>query len=173
MSLRLAPRAVVAKSAWPHESRVSFSLRVAARMRATRKRPKRQTSHGARGFTLLEVLVAATVLWIGIAGSLSGFQTVNSVYRDQRHMTQALQIAEGVAEEILCFTSSDAYLQAGTHPDEPWQYDANAQRVLENGRYRVQWLVTPNVPVTGIRKIEVRVAWDDGDERDFSLSIHR
>lgn len=132
-------------------------------------RTKRQPD----GFTLLEVMVAATVLWIGIAGSLSGFHTVNSVYRDQRHMTQALQIAEGVAEELLCFTSSDAFLQAGTHPDEPWQYDANAQRVAENGRYRVQWVVTPNIPVSGIRKIDVRVAWDDGDERDFSLSIHR
>jgi prepilin-type N-terminal cleavage/methylation domain-containing protein len=173
MSLRPTSRASGSKTAWIDEAGIFLSARLPACVPAIQKKRKRKKNRGATGFTLLEVLVAATVLWIGIAGSLSGFQTVNSVYRDQRHMTQALQIAEGVAEELLCFTSSDDYLQSGTHPEQAWQYDANAQRVSENGRYRVTWLVVPNVPVAGVRKIDVRVAWDDGDERDFTLSIHR
>ena len=158
---------------WPVKMRRLFTFNHPANAVSRTHHRNRARRRSSDGFTLLEVLVAATVLWIGIAGSLSGFQTVNSVYRDQRHMTQALQIAEGVAEELLCFSATDAYLEAGTHPVQPWQYDANAQRVTANGRYRVQWLVTPNIPVTGIRKIDIRVAWDDNTERDFSLSIHR
>lgn len=139
------------------------------------KAPKRVKRAGQRlaAFTILEVLIAATVLSLGIAGSLSGYSTVNSVYRDQRHMTQALQITEGVLEELLTMSLGDAWMQDGTHPEEPWLYDEVGHRVTENGRYRVQWEVTPNVPINGIRKISVRVAWDDETERDFSMSIHR
>lgn len=127
----------------------------------------------ARAFSLLEVMLSATVLTVGIAGSLSGYQTVQQVYRQQRHMTQAIQIAEAMAEELLFYPSSGPWMRAGEHPAEPLRYDRGARRVSTGGIYRVQWTVTPSTPITEMRRIDVHVRWDDVRTHDFYLTVHR
>lgn len=54
----------------------------------------------ARGFTLVEMIVAIVVLGVGLAGVLSAFSSVVKSSADPMVQKQMLSIAEGMLEEI-------------------------------------------------------------------------
>jgi hypothetical protein len=126
----------------------------------TRRRQRRAAS----GFSLLEVLVAGSLLAIGVTATLAGVDSVRSVVVRNRHMTQALHAAESVAESMLALDASHEMLRAGAHTDTPRRFDAVGQEVAASdtarGIYAVDWNVQPNTPVGGIRRVTLTVRWN-------------
>ena len=68
-------------------------------------------SSSARGFTLVEMLIAIVVIGVGLAGVLVAFNTSVRASADPLLQRQMLAIAEGLLEEAL---SRPFTAQAGT-----------------------------------------------------------
>jgi prepilin-type N-terminal cleavage/methylation domain-containing protein len=61
-----------------------------------------------RGFSLLEVLVAAALFLVTVTGVLSATSTATATYEHQRRLTQAMSVGEFVLEELLLrYTSAE------------------------------------------------------------------
>jgi prepilin-type N-terminal cleavage/methylation domain-containing protein len=56
--------------------------------------------HGARGFTLIEVMVAMFVLLVGATGAMSIFAQGQRIHADARHITRATAIAQDLLANI-------------------------------------------------------------------------
>lgn len=129
-------------------------------------RPRRRS----RGFSLIEVLTSSTVLLLGLAGTVSGIASAMDMYRHQRHMTQAMQICEGLMEELLLRYPSSDDLDEGVHTGP--QFNDSGSRVDSDGLYQSSWTVTGDKPIHGIKEIVVTVTWTNG-LRPVSLVTYR
>lgn len=121
---------------------------------------------------MIEVIIAAALLGIGIAGVLSAYSTATHLDNHQHRVSDALHIGEGVVEELLLLQNTDADLSASTHG--PLRFDVNGNRVASGGFFQVTWTVSAG-PHPRARKLDVRVAWNDqlGSGQSLTLSTHR
>jgi prepilin-type N-terminal cleavage/methylation domain-containing protein len=127
---------------------------------------------GARGFSLIEVVVSSTLLLIGLAGTMSALSSYQKGVEHQRHLTQGIHIAESTMEQILLATPTDPMLAAGTHG--PRSFNDVGHLVASGGKYNAYWIVTPNEPIGGMRKLDVRVEWMEGPNgRNVVFTTHR
>ncbi len=103
---------------------------------------------GAAGFSLVEVLVAALILMVAIAGLLSAFPVGHRDIVYSGRVSQAVELAQQKLEE----------LKSGTYPAA----DGSADGTQTNGAYTISWTVT-NVGFAGsvddLRKVDVTVSW--------------
>lgn len=81
---------------------------------------------GARGFTLLEILVALLVLALGITGGVAMQLAAQRTRHQSALLTQSLQMATGLAEHIRA-NGGIARLPAGANPYLALDYDALAE----------------------------------------------
>jgi prepilin-type N-terminal cleavage/methylation domain-containing protein len=132
----------------------------------------------ARGFSLLEVMIATTLLGVGVAATLASVDAVRVVAQRSRHMTQAVHVAESVAESMLALEQADDDLDAGAHINPPRRFDAVGQEVdpgdTTRGIYIVTWDVFANTPIEGLRRVTITVDWETVDGAGFTtLTFHR
>ena len=148
----------------------------------------RFTVHGQKGLTLIEVLVALTILAIGLLGvSLMQVMSITgNTY--SRQMAVATELAQDMLEKFgastYTATAEDSSLSAGNHPDAndvpglaPAVFNAGAvddcdhpgntvdERGLQIGPtvYIRTWTVTDNNPATDMKTIVVTVCWEERD----------
>lgn len=130
----------------------------------------------ARGFSLLEVLVSSTLLSAGLTGIVSALSTTTALAAHQRHVTQALQIAESTLESLLIRSVGDPDLAGGTHPATALQFDDEGAPVTSgSGTYSIDWSVTAGpAAAPSMRRVAVRVRWNEFvGEQSFSLTTLR
>lgn len=141
------------------------------------RRPPARRRRGARGFSLLEVMISSSFLIVSIAGTLSAFSAVMDAQNHQKHLTTALQIAEAELEGLLLRYSSDDELESGTtHPTTPLYFNQKGVRVATAGAstYEVTWETVPHATLSGIRNVIVTVEWKERSEtKSFQLSSYR
>lgn len=131
-----------------------------------RRSPKRK-----KGFSLLEVMVAGSILLIGIAAVVSALSTANESTAHQRRMTESLHVAEAVMEELLLVPSTSPDMYEGAHG--PRTFDGAGNEV-SGGAYRASWSVTSGVPIGGMRRVRVTIQWTEPNgERSLSLVTDR
>lgn len=131
----------------------------------------RRARRRARGFSLIEVVLSGAILLVGLAGTLSGLSTALSVYENDRRRTMALSLCEGQLEQLLLRFRTSSDLEQGLHPGP--DFDAAGRPVAAgSGAYQSSWTVTPNVPITGMRRVEVSVTWP-GATRPTTLATFR
>lgn len=121
-----------------------------------------------RGFSLLESLIAASMLITGLAGFAMAMSSMSNQQEHQRHRAAAATVAGNVMEELV--QKQDARtLSAGTSNDN---YDAKG-RLARDGLYRAQSTVTDNSPMRDGRTIEVVVTWDErGKLKEYKLKTY-
>jgi prepilin-type N-terminal cleavage/methylation domain-containing protein len=105
-----------------------------------------------RAFTLIECLVATTVLGIGVVGVASMFTYASISQRKATYMAQAREIADRVLE------------QARTQTNGLCQGESGSQTVatpgLPNSTGTVGWAVYPTGGSdTGLRLVSVNLSW--------------
>lgn len=134
----------------------------------TVKAPNRR----ARAFSMIEVIIAAALLGLGVAGILSAYSTATNLDNHQHRVSSALHVGESVVEELLLLQQIDADLTAGSHG--PRGYDVDGNRLAGAGFYAVNWVISPG-PHARARRIEVRVTWSDriGPSQSLTLVTHR
>lgn len=141
-----------------------------------RRTALRHREKGRAGFTLHEVMIALTMLAIGVL-SLAALllMTMNFGSRG-RHATQASSIAQSRMEALQRVTWTDASLQ----PTAGWAGPTTVNSTVQNGgnvveqSYDVFVRITDAVPGVS-RNIDVRVDWDDQGRagRSYALSTLR
>jgi len=114
------------------------------------------TKSGQDGFTLIEALVATCILaMISLSFALGAGSAVRYNGFAQT-LTTATTLGHAKIEELTEKASTDPQLTAGNHadPNSPLKADGTA-----GGTYTRSWTVTNNVPVNGLKTVEVQVGW--------------
>ncbi len=102
-----------------------------------------------RGFTLIEVAIAMLIFAIGALALAVCVPLGTNKIGKAGQQTQASILASERAEQLLITPYDHGDLTAGTH-DDP----ANPQE----GVYYVRWVVEANQPITGCKRVTVKVA---------------
>lgn len=104
----------------------------------------------ARGFTLVEALVAIVILVVGVLGAASLTGALMQSNRDATDRTRALELVRHKVEQI----QSQGYYDVVTGSDS---------RAVGGVTFTRSWTVTPDSPIAGLRDVQVNVTWTDQD----------
>lgn len=123
-----------------------------------------------RGFGLIEAMISASILAVGLSGILQLFGHLNDQQTHQRLLVQALHVGEATMEGLLLRYADDTELEEGNHSGPGYGADG-----LPGGSfYSTDWLVEDGVPITGTRQLTVTVRWSErGVAKTFSLRTVR
>ena len=102
------------------------------------------------GFSLLEVLIAVSILSVGMLAVATMQTTGMQANLKARTVTEACTVASQHVERLMTLPFSDAWLDEGNNP----------QTVTVDG-YNITWNVFNNNPVTGSMLIRVVVNWTE------------
>ncbi|GEM_PF-2287054 len=117
---------------------------------------------GQKGFTLLELLVAMSILTVGLLGLAS--MMTSGIGSDRFAHAIAVEGSVGtlVMEEITSRDGDDAIFDSAvagaTYDLDP--ASAATTRVVNNRTYTATYSVTPNTPVTGVATVSVSITSD-------------
>jgi prepilin-type N-terminal cleavage/methylation domain-containing protein len=111
-----------------------------------------------RGFSLIEAIVAATLLSIISLGAALGADRAVRQNMYSKSLAAATTLAHDKIEELQSKVSTDALLTTGNHADalNPLKPDGTT-----GGTYTRTWTVTNNVPTTGLKTVQVTVTWNN------------
>jgi hypothetical protein len=136
-----------------------------------------------RGFSLLEVMISASILIVGITSLVMAAHVATNQHAHHRKMSQALLIAERRMEALLMLFPSSLSLADGRHPGGGFEFFADDGSPLPdntNAIYRLFYECVPRgigesagEPLIGLN-ITLTVAWDEnGGERTVVLRTAR
>jgi general secretion pathway protein I len=160
MRSRLRPSLSACRVMWDR-------LQPASRLQPALRRPAR-----TRGFTLLEMIVATTLMGIAVAGMLSGLAgaTRNAIrLREHEHAAQLarLRINELLVDQRL---PRNVVLTGIFDPSQTGGLEAGWQAQVTN----FEMPPNPAPGQTALDRIELQVWWNSGtDRRTFSLDAFR
>ncbi|MFN2383093.1 MAG: prepilin-type N-terminal cleavage/methylation domain-containing protein [Gemmatimonadota bacterium] len=100
----------------------------------------------ARGFTLLEVVVAMTIMTVGVLGMAGFSASVSQTNRGSANRTRADQALLKKVEQL----QSQAYGTISSGADTVEVGDVNMART---------WVVTDNTPETGLKRVVLTAVW--------------
>ena len=119
------------------------------------------------GFTLIEILVAASIFSFAVLGLAAGTVSVIQTNTTSHLQTSAVNLAQGKIEEFramsttaLAALSCPAYTSSGCS-DAP---------SASGKAFSRSWQVTANSPVTGVTTLAVKVDWSDYSSRSVTMS---
>ncbi len=123
-----------------------------------------------KGVTLIELLIAITILTIGLLG-IAGMQvTALKTNAKADTLSVASSLAEGVLEQFLARDPTDSLITTATSVPATWW---TSQKVDGAGTYKATYTVTPNTPVNDISKISVTVSEVSGSNRSVTLTGYK
>jgi prepilin-type N-terminal cleavage/methylation domain-containing protein len=104
----------------------------------------------ARGFTLIEAMVAIVILVVGVLGAASLTAALMQSNRDATDRTRALELMRHKVEHI----QAQGYYAVVT---------GNDTGSVGGVTFTRSWTVTPDSPIAGLRHVQVSVSWTDQD----------
>lgn len=115
-----------------------------------------------KGFTLVEVVVALTVVAVGVLGISVIFPLSGSDVSKSGMSTKALELCQEKIEELHhCAYDASALTPAVTHVDSLNPISEAFERY---------WYVQADQPISGCKTIQVTVEWVQDSERFITLS---
>ena len=119
------------------------------------------------GFTLIEIMVAATIFSFAVLGL--GIGTVSVIQTNQySHLyTSATNLAQAKLEELRAMTSA-AF--SGLSCPSFATTGCNDSPVASGTTFSRSWQITPNAPVTGVNQIDVKIDWTDYASRSVTIT---
>jgi len=124
---------------------------------------KKKVCDNQSGFTLLEVLIAISILTVGLLGvAQMQIMGIRGNYFSG-NTTAALTLAEEKMEDLLGKSYTDAELAGSVAPGTDHN-DAN-NPIDETGQaggiYSRMWTVTLDTPIIGTKTVTVSASWDN------------
>ena len=117
--------------------------------------------HPSSGFSMIELMVALTVLVIGVLAIAKLFPLTSRAAVRDRHRTQAAYYAEQKVETLRTLAENHIDLTEGRHPA------GTATESLQNGRLQRYWNVTKQpYPISNVFRVDVVVTWSDPSGAD-------
>ena len=117
------------------------------------------SSKKEEGFTLLEVMVALSILMVGLLGlATMQMASIKGNFFASR-VTEGSALASDRLEKLFALPYTDADLDAGTHTDP----NPPAGR-------SISWIVTDNSPLNNTKKVVMTVSWTErGVQKNLSM----
>lgn len=116
---------------------------------------------GEQGFTLVEVLIAMTILAIGLLAIADMQVTAMSARTFSHNISTVDSLASGVLEDIMSWSPDDARLAtSGTYD---WDFDQTTKGVVDPvtiggaGTYTATYTIVANAPAEKMTTITVTV----------------
>jgi type IV pilus modification protein PilV len=110
-----------------------------------RIRPRRR-AHRARGFSLVELLIAMVVMAIGLLGAAQMIPLAMAGVTQAGIRTRSVQLAQERLDELVTNDYEAAVLNAGTYSE-----------TVDNTT--IDWTIADNIPVPGTKRIDLAVSW--------------
>ena len=114
---------------------------------------KKRRPIGAKGFTLLEVIVAISILTFGLLAVASMQMTAIRGNYNASNITEATTVAQDRLENLMGLLYSDTLMNPGTDKSDPAPPSPSG--------YTITYDVLNNIPITNTRLIAVTVQWQD------------
>ena len=115
----------------------------------------------AKGFTLIEVLVAMSIFSIAVLGLAIGATTVMQANQTGLYTTVATNLAQDKLEELKAKTAALI-----DNTGSPENKTVSGVPVVFNR----SWAVTADSPVVGVKRIDVTVTWTDHTSHTMTVS---
>lgn len=129
-----------------------------------------QRRRGASGFTLIEVVVAMSIMAMAMVALLGVIQTGLRATIDRRSLETAQMLAGRLMSEIDARFDKplDNEIErgdfGGDFPDFAWEYTLQVNENLEGFKSLV-----PDIPIT-LYAVEAKVVWiENGDAREYVI----
>jgi len=124
-----------------------------------------------KGFSLIEVMIASSLLGIGLAAMMTAYGQATSLESHQERVTTALHLAEGQLENLLLrYPDSPDLAQTG---HTALTFAADGTPSPPTPFFRLEWAVMAG-PIPRTRRIMVRVTWNEPrGPQTLDLSTHR
>jgi prepilin-type N-terminal cleavage/methylation domain-containing protein len=124
-----------------------------------------RSARSRAGFSLLEVMIAMTILAIGLLGALSMQVQALTGNSTGRHVSEAMRIGLDQLEALKYQGWAATPVTAWTAPVVVTGPEAVAARAGElRQQFNVSWRIQAVAPLTLVRQIDVRVTWrEPGD----------
>lgn len=138
-----------------------------------------------RGFSMVEVVISATMLIVGISGLVVGAHLAIRQHEHNRKVAVGLVLLEKKLEALLMLFPTSEELEEGRHPAADFErFTAEGGPVAggaDEGLYRFFYVVSLAAPIDGNDGdilpgviIEATVAWDESlGERDITIRTVR
>lgn len=129
----------------------------------------RQMFSDQKGFSLLEVLIAISIMAIGLL-ALCQMQ-IKAIQGNafSGKTTDATTLAQDTLERLMTLDYTDADLTAGSHPPGSQAQISGTQQVA-NVTYTISWGVTVDSPIDDTKTVDITVTWPD-ESRQRTLSM--
>lgn len=127
-----------------------------------------------QGMTLLEVMIALTILSIGIL-MLTGMQfaTINANASGYQ-MSTAVSLGEGLMERLKLLEPTDSFLASGNHNGLiiiPTGTGVTYFPSIVNGvTYNGSYTATNDVPLVGIKRVDLTVSWIENGNHSVTFT---
>ena len=114
---------------------------------------KKRRPIGEKGFTLLEVIVAISILTFGLLAVASMQMTAIRGNYNASNITEATTVAQDRLENLMGLLYSDPLMNDGTWPDPPPPPSPSG--------YTITYDVSDDTPMIKTKLITVTVQWQD------------
>ncbi len=119
------------------------------------------------GFTLIEIMVAATIFSFAVLGLAIGTVSVIQTNQTSHLQTSAINLAQAKLEELKAMTNT-AF--SGLSCPSFTTTGCSDSPVAAGTTFSRSWKITANSPVTGVNQIDVIINWRDYASRSVTFT---
>jgi prepilin-type N-terminal cleavage/methylation domain-containing protein len=135
-------------------------------MKPMRNKP---AANNENGFTLAEVLIAITILAVGMLAIASMQVTGIQGNYTAAGLSSAAEWAAERAETLMTLPYSHADLSGAAAPGTP-----HGPVFDPDNRYQISWNVINDSPITNVKTINISVSWTDrGNNKSMTLVCYK
>jgi type IV pilus assembly protein PilV len=116
-----------------------------------------RTMQNDAGFTIIEVVIAISILAVGLLGVAAMQTSAIQVNSAAGQMTIRMNWAQDKMEELKALPFSDPWLEAAGNPPGVDSAGNTHEQPTPDGWYTVSWNIADNTPVPNTKQIVVTV----------------
>lgn len=119
-------------------------------------------AHGEAGFTLIEVMIAMSILAVGLMSIAVAQLTAIKMSSRSKHLQDAMLLAREQMDTMEAMPTptngAPSFFTIGQTIDEPDEIQLG-ENPMDQTRYTRRTVITPNVPSANLARVTVTVTW--------------